>query len=101
VLGFKAFLIAGELRLDYAERRKFYIDYLPHAIALGVVDKWTDRFSDVTDALAEPLVIDNLQVDVSTFGRRVNQFAKQVTAQNTAKLEIERNRWRGRKANDS
>jgi hypothetical protein len=78
LLGFQTFLVAGEHRLEHAERAQLYIDYLPHAIAMGIVDRWTERFADVTDQLEDGFVLDNVRIDVSTFGRRTREYGKQL-----------------------
>ncbi len=63
VLGFEYYLKhAEERRLEFQEQEKIFFEILPHAIALGVVDKWAKAFQDVS--LSQP---DWYQGNISTF----------------------------------
>lgn len=53
VLGFKDYLATAEkYRLEWHEKENIFEKYLPYAIVLGVVQKWSDAFKDI--ALKQP-----------------------------------------------
>ncbi|MCD6400279.1 DUF2207 domain-containing protein, partial [candidate division WOR-3 bacterium] len=51
ILGFREFLMRVEqpkLKLMLEENPTLFFDFLPYALALGVVDKWAERFEGLT-----------------------------------------------------
>jgi Predicted membrane protein (DUF2207) len=76
VLGFKKFLAAGELRMEHAEQAELFIDFLPYAIALGVVDTWTERFSHLPEQLLHS-IDPQVSFGVTMIGRRTMEYAQQ------------------------
>jgi Predicted membrane protein (DUF2207) len=80
VLGFKKFLQAGELRMEHAEQAQLFIDFLPYAIALGVVDTWTERFSHLPEQLRHS-IDPQVNFGVTMIGRRTMEFAQQLVSE--------------------
>ena len=78
VLGFEYYLKhAEERRLEFQEQEKIFFEILPHAIALGVVDKWAKAFKEVS--LSQP---DWYQGNISTFSAVA--FANSIQSTSTA-----------------
>jgi uncharacterized membrane protein YgcG len=77
VLGFKRFLNAGEDRLEHAERTKLFIDFLPYAIAMGIVDEWTKRFADLGELPALDWYQSSEPMDFTRFGHNVESYGRE------------------------
>jgi uncharacterized membrane protein len=77
VLGFKRFLNAGEDRLEHAERTKLFIDFLPYAIAMGIVDEWTKRFADLGELPALDWYQSSEPLDFARFGHNVESYGRE------------------------
>lgn len=80
VLGFKRFLQAGEDRLEHAERAQLFIDFLPYAVALGIVDEWTKRFSDLGELPALDWYSSSEPMDFTRFGRSIDSYGRSSTS---------------------
>jgi uncharacterized membrane protein YgcG len=77
VEGFRKFLVAGEHRMEHAEKAQLFIDFLPYAIALGIVDDWSKRFSDLGELPDMDWYQGESAFEPTDFGRQVNNFARQ------------------------
>jgi uncharacterized membrane protein YgcG len=84
VLGFKRFLNAGEDRLEHAERTQLFIDFLPYAIAMGIVDQWTKRFADLGELPALDWYQSSEPMDFTRFGRSIETYGRQAASSMSA-----------------
>jgi Predicted membrane protein (DUF2207) len=77
VLGFRKFLVAGEHRLEHAERAKLFVDFLPYAIAMGIVDEWSKRFTDLGQLPEMDWYQGSGRFEPTVFGRQLEAFSRQ------------------------
>ncbi|MGQ0626353.1 MAG: DUF2207 domain-containing protein [Sporichthyaceae bacterium] len=80
IKGFRRFITEADAdRARLAERENVFLEYLPHAVALGVTDRWADAFDSL--AVIEPNWYSGEDDwDPARFGDRIAQFTRRTSS---------------------
>jgi Predicted membrane protein (DUF2207) len=82
--GFRRFLLAGEPRLEHAERAKLFIDFLPYAVGFGITKQWSKRFEDLTSLPETGWYRGHGPMSPVIFGGRINDFDRKASTNLTS-----------------
>ncbi len=82
--GFRRFLLAGEPRLEHAERAKLFIDFLPYAVGFGITKQWSKRFEDLTSMPETGWYRGQGPMSPVIFGGRINDFDRKASTNLTS-----------------
>ena len=82
--GFRRFLLAGEPRLEHAERAKLFIDFLPYAVGFGITTQWSKRFQDLTSMPETGWYRGQGPMSPVIFGGRINDFDRKASTNLTS-----------------
>ena len=82
--GFRRFLLAGEPRLEHAERAKLFIDFLPYAVGFGITKQWSKRFEDLTSLPETSWYRGQGPMSPVIFGGRISDFDRKASTNLTS-----------------